>query len=281
MSRAYNARRKARRLAKVAAEPPRRERRESRKRRLMTLLPVLLIAAILTAVAVVGSGASEGISKQQVRREVAELLSGVPQRGPMLGSPEAPITVWVYADLECPTVKLFVENYLPSFVDGWVRTRVVRIGYRSLETDTGDESTFFQQDVAALAAGRQNKMWDFVLTFLRQQGEVQTDYADEEFIAGIASQVPGMKPSQWHRDRADASLSKQVAAGLYSARMHQFNSTPSFFVSYGNRRGDRPADAVDWASMKREVESTLQRNVDALQAETEEDFPTLKFPKSN
>src|SRR6476469_6682641 len=128
MSRAYNARRKARRRAQAAAERARPKRLTTYRRRITayrprftTLAPVFLIVVILAVVGVVGFGTSSGISKAQVVREVTGLLDGIPQRGAALGSPKAPITVTVYADLECPTVKLFVEKYLPSFVNRWVR----------------------------------------------------------------------------------------------------------------------------------------------------------------
>lgn len=113
MSRAYNARRKAKRRQARAATEPARPRHPSRPRRLALLLPILVIAAILTVTAVLGFGASGGINQEQVKQEVAGLLADIPQNGATLGSPEAPITVWIFADLECPTVKQFVESYFP------------------------------------------------------------------------------------------------------------------------------------------------------------------------
>jgi protein-disulfide isomerase len=263
MARADNAGHKAKR------------RNENSRHRTAILLPILLIAAILAIVAALGFGSSSEVSKEQVRQEVAELLDSIPQDGAILGSPEARITVWVYADLECPTVKLFVENYLPLFVDNWVQTGVVKIAYRSLETDTTNERVFFEQEVAALAAGRQDRMWDFLLTFARQQGEPRTDYAGEEFIAGIGTQVPSLSMRRWHRDREDAALTARVALGVRAARAHGFRSTPSFLIEFDGQ-GDGADDSVDWAAMKQEVEDTLQRNLTALQEETREDFPTLK-----
>lgn len=278
MSRAYNARRKAKRQAQ-AAERGRREKRRPSLSRRTTLVPALLIAAIFAVVGVLGFGASDGASKEQVAQEVAELLDGVPQKGAALGSPEAPITVWVYGDVQCPTVRLFVENYLPSLIDGWVRAGAVKVIYRSLETDTSDEKVFFEQEVAALAAGRQDRMWNFLLTFVRQQGEPRTDYATEEFIAGVASQIPNLKLSQWHRDRKDALLSKQVALGVYSGHTHDLWETPSFLVSYAHGEGDRPDSAVEWEAMKKDVVSSLRRNLKALREEAQEDFPTLRVLK--
>ena len=284
MSRAYNARRKAkRRQARAAAEPTRPSRLipywkrfTAYRPRFTALVPILLIAAIFAVVGVLGFGTSGGISKAQVAREVTGLLGGIPQKGAVLGSPKAPITVTVYADLECPTVRLFVEKHLPSFVTDWVRNGDVKIAYRSLQTDTSDEQVFFKQEAAALAAGRQHRMWNFLLTFVRQQGDVRTDYATEEFIREIASQVPSLELPQWSRDREDALLSKHVALGVYAAHTHGFHSTPSFLISYSGSKGDRPDDPVAWASMKSEVEASLQRDLDAVLKETRKDFPTLK-----
>lgn len=234
-------------------------------------MPVFIIVAILAAVGILGFGADSGISKKQVRKEVAQLLDGIPQRGSMLGSPTAPMTVWIYADLECPTVRLFVENYLPSIIDNWVRTGTARLGYRSLETDTSDEEVFFTQETAALAAGRQDRMWNFVLTFVRQQGEPRTNYVNEGFLTGIASQVPGLALARWHRDRNDALLSRQVALSLHSGHTHGLASTPSLLVDFTEGMTDPPAE---WASVRDELEASLKSVLETLRQESREDFPT-------
>jgi protein-disulfide isomerase len=239
----------------------------------VALVPVLIIASTLATVGVLGFGSSSGVSKEQVRREVAKLLDGIPQSRATLGFPNAPITVWVYADLQCPTVKLFVENYLPSIIGTWVRTGLVRLDYRSLETDTYDEEVFFKQETAALAAGRQDRMWNFVLTFVRQQGEPRTDYVTEEFLADIASQIPGLEMAKWHRNRDDALLSKQVALGVYSGRSRELRSTPSVLIGFTEGDEDRRADR---ASTMKEVAASLASDIESLRLEASEDFPAIR-----
>ena len=273
MSRGYNARRKARRQQARASVKPKPQARRTWQRRLVALVPVLLIAAILAVVGILGFGAGDEIGKEQVEQEVTELLDGIPQRGAVLGSPKAPITIWVFADLECPTVKLFVENYFPSIVETWVRTGAVRLDYRSLKTDTLNEKVFFKQEISALAAGRQDRMWNFLLTFVRQQGEVRTDYVTDEFLADIASQIPGLELAQWHRDRDDALLSRQVALGAHSGRTRGFSSTPSFLIDFTDSEISRRADR---ASIKKEIETSLRGDMESLREETNRDFPTLR-----
>lgn len=273
MSRAYNARRKAKRQARALAEPARSRRPISLRRRLPVLAPAFLIVAILAVVGALGLGASTGAGKEQVAQEVTELLDGIPQNGPALGSARAPITVFVYGDLECPTVKLFVENYLPSIIETWVRPGVLKLDYRSLETDTLNEEIFFEQERAALAAGRQNTMWNFVLTFVRQQGEVRTDYVSEEFLTDIALQVPGLDEAQWRRDRNDALLSKQVALGVQSGHTSGLHSTPGFLIGF---TAGEAGQVKGRAELRKEVEASLRPQIEALDREAYEDDPTLR-----
>lgn len=290
MSRGYNARRKAKRQDERASPGPKRQARRlaSARPRLRArrpgsgrsapFAPVLIIVAILAVVAILGFGLSARIGGKHVEQEVTELLEGIPQRGAALGSPEAPITLWVYADLECPTVKLFVEDYLPSILETWVRTGAVRIDYRSLETDTVDEKVFFKQETAALAAGRQDRMWNFLLTFVRQQGEARTDYVTEEFLAEIASQTPGLNLARWHRDRDDALLSRQVALGVHSGRRSGLRFTPSFLIGFTEGKIDQ---SIDRASVKKEFEAALESDVASLREEALEDFPTIRPANPN
>jgi len=274
MSRSYDARRKARRKQVRAAREGATDARRWHPPRAMAVAPVLVIAAIFAAVGILGfGGTSSAIDKKEIQKKVSRLLADIPQQGPVLGSPKAPITLWIFADLECPTVKRFVAAYLPSIIRTWVRNGTVRLEYRSLQTDTYDERIFYQQEAAALAAGRQNKLWNYALTFIHEQGQRQTNYATARFLVGIASQVPNLDRPRWQQDRKDPLLSRQVAQGLHSAYSKQLKYTPSLLLKFGTKAGiTKPSQSV-----KEKVESSLGATVTALANEALGDFPTLGF----
>lgn len=266
MSRGYNARRKAKRQqARAAAEPPQRQSPKD-SRRPVILLPALAIAAILVATAILGFGAGGSPSQKQIDQEVTALLAGIPQQGTTLGSQDAPVTLQMFADLECPTVQRFVESYLPSILSDWVRTGTVKLEYRSLKTDTVDEDIFFSQEEAARAAGRQNRMWNFALTFVRQQGEHFTEYANDAFLVRIASQVPALSMGRWNRDRRDISLFKPIALNIHSAHGRGLRYTPSFVT----------VAHADTGSVQEELIASLEKDIQALKAEASGDVPILK-----
>ncbi len=239
-------------------------------------MPALLIAAVLAIVGILGSGTSSGIDKKGVEQEVNALLAGISQEGATLGSPGAPLALQVFADLECPTVRRFVLSYLPSIVDTWVRDGSVKLEYRSLETDTLNERTFFRQEVAALAAGRQNRMWNFALTFVHEQQPEFTGYATDAFLAEVASQVPGIDQPRWRRDREEALLTERVARGVHAAHSRGFRGTPSFLLTLTRGKPANRATASEVASLRKEVEPSLERTIASLRQETSQDNPALR-----
>jgi len=147
-----------------------------------------------------------------------------------------------------------------------VRTGTVKLEYRSLKTDTVDERIFFDQEEAALAAGRQSRMWNFALTFVRQQGPHFTEYANDAFLTHIASQVPELSMRRWNRDRKDISLFKPIALSVHSAHAQGLRYTPSF-VTVGY---------TDTASVQEELIASLEKDIQALSAEASGDVPILK-----
>lgn len=275
MSRAHDARRKAeRRQRRVEGSQDERADATLRSGRLFHLIPVGVILGIFAVVGFVGFGGSGASDRQGAPPDVSALLSGIPQDGSTLGSPEAPMTVVVFADLECPTVALFATAYLPSIIETWVRNGEIKLVYRSLRTDTYDERTFFRQEAAALAAGRQDKLWNYALTFIYQQGPTHTDYANEEFLTHIASQVPGLRSSRWQRVRDEASLATQVASELHYAQVRDLRFTPSFLMAVDEPQRGQTSSPVLEATRQR-LKASLGSIVDVLAEESAGDIPSL------
>jgi protein-disulfide isomerase len=162
--------------------------------------------------------------------QVGILLAGITQSANALGSPTAPVTLEYFGDLECPFCREFTLGVLPSIIEKSVRAGDLRIEYRALETATREPEVFMAQQVAALAAGKQNRAWDFIETFYREQGEEGSGYVTETYLRGIASQIPGLDLAQWETDRRDPELAKEIAGDEREAEKGGLNGTPSFLI---------------------------------------------------
>jgi hypothetical protein len=274
VSRGYNERRKRKRREAQAAAHIQKDRRR-RRLSVAPAVPILVVVATFVAVGVAGFGGG-GASRAEISREVTELLHGIPQQGAVLGSDQAPITLRLYADVECPTVKRFVEADLPEIVERWVRPGYVKLEYRPLETDTTDEEVFFEQEIAGLAAGRQGRMWDFLLTFVREQKDGGSNYASEEVLKDVASQVPNLRLPRWRGDREDPLLSMRVALSVHGAHSGGMRFTPSFQLVSDDHEGARSRGVGGAPAVWKELKTVLAEDVKALGEEALGDRPSLR-----
>ena len=90
----------------------------------------------------------------------------------------------------------------------------MKIVYRSLETAARDPQTVKTQQVAALAAGKQNRFWDDIELFYRQQGAEGMGYVSDSYLAGLANQIPGLNIGNWRSARNDSALISPVQSDL-------------------------------------------------------------------
>jgi protein-disulfide isomerase len=211
--------------------------RRTRMTQLGIVVAVVVVAIVVVLVAT-GGGSKKGIpaskhERNSVVNEVTALVGGIPQNGNVLGSPTAPVSLQYFGDLECPICQKFTLGALPTIISKWVRTGKMKIEYRSLETATREPEVFKSQQVAAYAAGKQNKAWNFIETFYHEQGEEDSGYVTEKYIQNIASQVPGLNLAQWTTDRSNQELANEVTVtDAQAASNAGFDGTPSFLIGH-------------------------------------------------
>jgi protein-disulfide isomerase len=208
--------------------------RRARLTQLGIVVAVVVVAIVVVLIATGGSSKS-GLPKSKHEEnatvtEISKLIGGIPQSANVLGSPTAPVTLEYFGDLECPICREFTIGALPSVIPKWVRTGKLRIEYHSMETATREPEVFKTQQIAAYAAGKQDKAWYFIETFYHEQGEEDSGYVTEKYIEGIASQVPGLDLAQWSSDRNDPELASEVATDAQTANNKGFTGTPSFLI---------------------------------------------------
>ena len=239
------------------AERARTSRRKSLMRTGQGALAAL--AVIITgALVITGVGDVAGSSGQspsaRVEEEVSAVLTGIPQSGDTLGQASAPITLEVFGDLESADVRTFVVWLLPDIIRDWVRTNIVKIQYRSFMTASSPyPNVFVSQQTAALAAGVQDRLWNFIETFYHEQGEEGIRYVTEAYLDGIARQIPGLELSEWENDRENSQLTTQVDEDDHAAKAIGFPDAPVFVIG---RTGGK---LIPWPGYRLYEEPGLKR----------------------
>ena len=229
----------AARQQRLAQEQARAERaRKERRLRMLGGVVVGTIVVIAVVFAISSGGGSNSAPKPNTAQAknaaatVTKLLNGIPQQGNTLGNPNAKITVTEYGDLVCPVCKDFALSSQSQLISNDVRSGKVKLVYKSLETAsaTANNSMFVPSQAAALAAGRQQRGWYYIELFYHEQGDETTSYVTNNYLEGLAQQVPGLNYSTWSSDRQSSSLAAQVNADQQAAANAGYNSTPTIVI---------------------------------------------------
>jgi protein-disulfide isomerase len=224
-----------------------------RRKRLIQLGSVagaVVVIIIVILVATSGGGSKpiapgKNPESEKASQQVAKLLTGIPQNGNTLGDPKAPVTMQYFGDLECPICKEFTLGALPVLVQKYVRAGKLKIEYRNLETATREPETFKTQQVAALAAGKQQKAWNYIELFYHEQGQEDSEYVTEKYLQALAQQVPGLNLANWTAARNDATFTKTIASDADAANTAGFTGTPSFLIA----KTGEPPQKLEYASL--------------------------------
>lgn len=212
------------------------ELRERRRRRLWLVGACAVVAAILVAVAIGVSQSDSGPTKASLAKDASEtnaLLGGIPQQGISLGTRSAPVTLTEFADLQCPFCRRYTLKVLPTLVQRYVRTGKLRMEFRGLSF-IGSDSVIAAR--AAGAAAEQNRLWQFLDVFYKNQQDENSGYVRPKFLRQIGG-AAGLDVARLGRDARSQTVQQQLTDANSEADRFGIKSTPSFLVT---RAGAQP-----------------------------------------
>jgi protein-disulfide isomerase len=112
----------------------------------LILAVAILVAALMVLLSQLGGAGGSSASTE----DVGKLYSGIPQNSTTLGKDDAPVTIYLYEDFQCPVCAQFSRKTFPEVVDRSVRGGEVKVVSEPL-TFIGPDSVPAAR--AALAAG--------------------------------------------------------------------------------------------------------------------------------
>ncbi len=220
---------------------------------------VAAVAVVAVAIAISSggtnaSGLKKGHQANAAVTQVENLLAGIPQSGSVLGNPNAKVTMTYYGDLECPVCQDFTLNGgFPELVAKDVRAGKVKVDYRSFQTATRDPQVFQTQQVAALAAGEQSRFWNYAELFYRQQGAEGSGYVNENYLTGLAKQIPGLNLSAWQSARNNSVLAGQVSADAQAGSAAGVQGTPTLIFQGPKGKTQSPSAVPSYSQLQQAI----------------------------
>jgi protein-disulfide isomerase len=151
-------------------------------------------------------------------------LARIPQRGIVLGDPDAPVTLVEYADLQCPYCAEWATRTFPVLVSDYVRTGKLRIVFHGLAFIGPDSDAALR---TALAAGRENRLWDVVAGFYLRQGAENAGWVTDDLVDDVVAEA-GLDGDDVRDARDESWVSAELRAAQAAADAAGVHGTPSF-----------------------------------------------------
>ena len=146
--------------------------------------------------------------------DAIEIFGGVRQDGDRIGSPDAPVKIEIFDDLQCGNCRDQFLSTIPTLVTNYVRSGDVRLDYRHYSYSPRTEELGFY---GAEAAADQGYAWPYIYLFFRNQDEAKRVGIDEDFLTALAGAIPELDVPAWrdyldHNGEAGGPISDRLAA---------------------------------------------------------------------
>lgn len=228
-----------RQQAKVPPPPVRGpgQRRQASPKVLIgaAVVVALIVVAIVLGFLLTGGNSSSSSTPERgslvnalpSATEIDNTLKGIPQHGNVLGSPNAPVTMAEYIDLQCPACQQFETQAMPTLIRQYVRTGKVKVEARPIAFIGPDSVTGRE---AALAAAKQNRFFNFSQLLYFNQGVENTGWLNDTMIKAAAASIPGLDVPRLMSDRKSSTISDQANAFDSQSDQDNVTQTPTILV---------------------------------------------------
>lgn len=166
---------------------------------------------------------------------------------PEMGDPNAPVTVYEYADYQCPACAYFAKQYKPKIENDYIKTGRVRLVFKNFAF-LGQESVWAAE--AAYCAAEQGGFWAYHdKLFANQRGENRGAFSKPNLVR-FAREL-GLKAEDFQSCLDSGRYRQKIQDELREGKAQGVNSTPSFIVNGQLVRG------ADYLRLRELIESYL------------------------
>ena len=201
----------------------------------MTRSPIALltVAVVVLALAALGVNALLSSSSSGKLIDPAEPAPSALASGMGLGQANAPVTVDVYADFQCPNCRAYAEQVEPRVINQYVRPGIARIVFHDmafLGTGSPQQDESVQAAVAARCAEAQGRFWSYQEYLFANQGTENGGAFNRTLFDSIADRV-GLDRGTFDACLADPAQTNAVMSDTSKALEAGINATPTVLVN--------------------------------------------------
>ncbi len=208
------------------------------------LTPVaVLVGAIIVAVALVYGGGAGKPSGQDGPQAVKVNIKDVKTEGsPFIGSANAPVTIALWFDYQCPFCKQFDLAVVSQLNDTYVKEGKVKVVFKDFQF-LGQDSTDGARFGRAMWEAYPDHFYQWYMAMMEaQDDEGDEGFGDLESIKTLTAKIPGVDVAKVAAlvEQKKSQYDAAIAADRAEAQKLGLNSTPSTIIGTSLLTGARP-----------------------------------------
>jgi len=207
------------------------------------------------------------------RSQLQDLLSGAqpaaagpaaPQKlvvslddDPMLGSPDAPVTIVEFSDFECPFCARFHQQTLPLIMERYVETGAVNIVYRDFPIDSIHPNARIAH-ISSECADEQGMFWPYHDVLFERQSEWNgLGPGDVAGRLAAYAEMLSLDAGAFASCLGDPRISAEIDADKSEGGRYGASGTPAFFIGNAETGYDLVAGAKPFESFAQVIDRKL------------------------
>ena len=189
-------------------------------------------------------------------RAIAALTSPLLLQGePVLGDPNAPLTILEFSDFECSYCRRFHKQVMPQLKRDYIETGLVRFVHKDLPLPFHPHA--LPAAAAARCAGEQNRYW-----------ELYSSLFDKQNCLGCKGVLAIAEEAELNTSKLQACMEREstlavINANRSEAALHNISATPTFVIgptqSDGSLDGKVIEGALPWTTFQATIETALRK----------------------
>jgi len=216
------------------------------------ILGAVVIAAIIGIIVSFASTQEQSeIVNLDMERNHGEIMTAM--GSPILGNPDAPITIVEFGDYQCPNCYSWYVNVKPQISENYIDTGKVNLIFMDLAF-VGKDSPVAAQ--ASYCAEEQGKYWEYHDLLYTSQEEVDSGWANIERLQAFAFSL-GLDIELFNSCLDSGKYAKRIQHNMDEARKIGANATPTFFIIGPDGSQEKIAGAQPYSVFKNVLDSMI------------------------
>jgi protein-disulfide isomerase len=188
------------------------------------MIGIIVVAIIAGIAASVSSPPSETVNLDMGRAHGTIITA---MGSPILGNPDAPITIVEFGDYQCHQCYNWFHNTKPAIEQQYIESGKVNLVFVDLAF-LGKDSPIAAQ--ASYCAEDQKMYWEYHdLLYTLQESKIDSGWANSERLKAFAFSL-GLDVELFESCLDSGKYSKRVSFNTQQAKDHGVRGTPGFFI---------------------------------------------------